>query len=301
VTAGVLDDGNACYTPGISEVRSGTTTYSHSGLKHLAAQSCSGASVSATRGYDAFGGVASSSGSWQGPFGSAGAFGYQTESSGLHLLGHRYYDASLGRFLTRDPNGDGSNWYVYCENSPNGNVDSGGLIIETLVDLVGIGLDLKDIWDDPGNGWAWAGLGWSVGATLIPGAPGSWAGRGAKAVGGAVDAGRARKAANAVADTSVDGCVYVLKEPGTGIVRYPGQTSRKLKEREQEHRRSKPPFDIEVFTYEPDLNKRLLIEQDLIDNYGLDNLWNKRNAVSPKRRNLLMEMIESTKKRSKVN
>jgi RHS repeat-associated protein len=132
VTAGVLDDGNACYTPGISEVRSGTTTYSHSGLKHLAAQSCSGASVSATRGYDAFGGVASSSGSWQGPFGSAGAFGYQTESSGLHLLGHRYYDASLGRFLTRDPIGDGSNWYVYGGNDPVGNADPSGLVLIRL-------------------------------------------------------------------------------------------------------------------------------------------------------------------------
>jgi RHS repeat-associated protein len=126
VTAGVLADGNADYTPGISEVRSGTTTYSHSGLKHLAAQSCSGASVSATREYDAFGGVASSSGSWQGPFGAAGAFGYQTEASGLHLLGHRYYDSSVGRFSTRDPIGDGSNWYAYCENDPVSQADPEG-------------------------------------------------------------------------------------------------------------------------------------------------------------------------------
>jgi RHS repeat-associated protein len=128
VTAGVLADGNADYTPGISEVRSGTTTYSHSGLKHMAAQSGSGASVSATREYDAFGGVASSSGSWHGPFGAAGAFGYQTEASGLHLLGHRYYDPSLGRFLTRDPVGDGSNWYAYCANDPVGLADPQGLM-----------------------------------------------------------------------------------------------------------------------------------------------------------------------------
>ncbi|MCC6402661.1 MAG: hypothetical protein IT207_01490 [Fimbriimonadaceae bacterium] len=38
VTASVLDDGNAKYTPGVSEVRSGTTTFSHSGLKHMGAQ-----------------------------------------------------------------------------------------------------------------------------------------------------------------------------------------------------------------------------------------------------------------------
>jgi RHS repeat-associated protein len=92
----------------------------------MAAQTGSGASVSATREYDAFGGVASSSGSWQGPFGAAGAFGYQTEASGLHLLGHRYYDASLGRFLSRDPIGDGSNWYAYCGNDPVAFADPAG-------------------------------------------------------------------------------------------------------------------------------------------------------------------------------
>jgi len=29
------------------------------------------------------------------------------------LLGHRYYDPSTGRFLTRDPIKDGRNWYAY--------------------------------------------------------------------------------------------------------------------------------------------------------------------------------------------
>lgn len=39
VTASVLDDGTASYTPGVSEVRSTVTTYSHSGLKNSEAQS----------------------------------------------------------------------------------------------------------------------------------------------------------------------------------------------------------------------------------------------------------------------
>jgi RHS repeat-associated protein len=46
---------------------------------------------------------------------------------GLHLLGHRYYDPTLGRFLSRDPIGDGSNWYAYCANDPLGLADPGGL------------------------------------------------------------------------------------------------------------------------------------------------------------------------------
>jgi hypothetical protein len=44
------------------------------------------------------------------------------------LLGHRYYDASTGRFLTRDPIKDGRNWYVYCENKPTCWVDPTGLV-----------------------------------------------------------------------------------------------------------------------------------------------------------------------------
>jgi uncharacterized protein RhaS with RHS repeats len=34
------------------------------------------------------------------------------------LLGHRYYDASIGRFLTRDSAKDGRNWYAYVSSNP---------------------------------------------------------------------------------------------------------------------------------------------------------------------------------------
>ena len=44
------------------------------------------------------------------------------------LLGHRYYDASLGRFLSSDPAQAGSNWYAYCDNNPLVRVDPTGLI-----------------------------------------------------------------------------------------------------------------------------------------------------------------------------
>jgi len=53
--------------------------------------------------------------------------GYQQDSTGLQLLGHRYYDPSTGRFLTRDPIKDGRNWYGYCENNPVRSVDPEGL------------------------------------------------------------------------------------------------------------------------------------------------------------------------------
>jgi len=57
-----------------------------------------------------------------------GAGQYQTDGdTGLLLLGHRYYDASVGRFLTVDPAQAGNNWYAYCGNNPLGGMDATGL------------------------------------------------------------------------------------------------------------------------------------------------------------------------------
>jgi RHS repeat-associated protein len=64
------------------------------------------------------------------PFGFAGNWGYQEDAdSGLKLLGHRYYDSSTGRFLTRDPINDGRNWYANCDNNPLKAVDPTGLLL----------------------------------------------------------------------------------------------------------------------------------------------------------------------------
>jgi RHS repeat-associated protein len=77
--------------------------------------------------YNANGMVTNSTGTWKGPFGYSGAAGYQEDETGLQLLGHRYYDPSTGRFLTRDPIKDGRNWYSYCDNNPLNCTDADGL------------------------------------------------------------------------------------------------------------------------------------------------------------------------------
>ncbi len=83
--------------------------------------------ISATLETDAFGSTLAATGAGT-PFGFAGQHGYQSDAnSGLMRLGHRYYDPSVGRFLSRDPIQDGYNWYAYCDNDPVNTIDPSGL------------------------------------------------------------------------------------------------------------------------------------------------------------------------------
>ena len=103
VTSPVLSDGVGHFTPGVSEHVSSATTFNHPDrLGTYCIQTNSSQSVTATQTFDAFGMQLASTGTPVGPFGFVGASGYQTDATGLQLLGHRYYDPSTGRFLTRD-------------------------------------------------------------------------------------------------------------------------------------------------------------------------------------------------------
>ena len=43
---------------------------------------------------------------------------YFDEETGNIYLRNRYYDPSIGRFITEDPIRDGLNWYIYAGNNP---------------------------------------------------------------------------------------------------------------------------------------------------------------------------------------
>ena len=134
VTAPVLTDGTATFTAS-GENRGGVKTTFSSALKNTDLQTNSSGAVTAERQYDAFGNVIASTGAWTSQFGNAGRFRYQEDpDSGLKLLGHRYYDSATGRFLTRDPVGDGRNWYVYCGSDPVNFYDDFGLAAQQLLD-----------------------------------------------------------------------------------------------------------------------------------------------------------------------
>jgi len=132
----LLSDGNATYVPGVSERRGSVTSFFLFDLLG-SVRAVSGAGGAATEFSlsDAFGnpfltldfGGATTAGR---PFGFVGAEQYQQDAeSGLMLLGNRFYDPSIGRFLSSDPAESGSNWYAYCENNPVRWTDAKGLDI----------------------------------------------------------------------------------------------------------------------------------------------------------------------------
>jgi RHS repeat-associated protein len=52
--------------------------------------------------------------------------GKEYDATGLIYFNARYYDPTVGRFLTEDPSRKGVNWYAYCENDPVNKVDPTG-------------------------------------------------------------------------------------------------------------------------------------------------------------------------------
>jgi RHS repeat-associated protein len=87
---------------------------------------------------------------------------YQDDETDLLYYGYRYYNASTGRWLSRDPLGAraGANLYAFVKNSPVSSVDRFGLATYSIVDLDPTGwwgVTLTDV-DVPGMGLTWKGF-----------------------------------------------------------------------------------------------------------------------------------------------
>ena len=125
----LLQNSDGTYTPGVSQHGTGGSAYFAADALG-STRGITGGTGTATGAllYDAFGETLTRSGSTATPVQFAGTSGYQADATnGLLLLGHRYYDPSIGRFLSSDPAQAGSNWYAYCDNNPLVHVDPTGL------------------------------------------------------------------------------------------------------------------------------------------------------------------------------
>jgi len=77
--------------------------------------------------YDAYGNQQTEIAGDENPFRYSGEY-YDAETGFIYLRA-RYYDPTIGRFISEDPIRDGLNWYAYCNNNPIRYKDPSGLII----------------------------------------------------------------------------------------------------------------------------------------------------------------------------
>jgi len=123
----------AAYTYGndlISMNRAGENSYYHyDGLGSTRQLTDDTQAVVAEYTYDAFGNVIASTGATENTYGFTGE--QFNSSSGLIYLRNRYYNPSIGRFISRDPLGTWvpmNNLYSYCHNNPINYTDPTGLL-----------------------------------------------------------------------------------------------------------------------------------------------------------------------------
>ena len=144
------------YTPGIGQVVNNVSTmFLADAQGSTVGLSGSAGGVTAYE-YDAWGNKLIGPAAWQTPFTYVGKEGYVSDpDTGLMKLGCRYYDPTIGRFITKDPKRDGLNWYAYCGDDPVNAADPTGEQFmedgQALVDGDAMdGFSIGELWTDMG-------------------------------------------------------------------------------------------------------------------------------------------------------
>jgi RHS repeat-associated protein len=111
----------------------GSYSYIYDGKGNVVAVVNSSAADVVKYRYDEFGVLAGQSGTLDQPYGFSTKRYYA--GIGLSYYGYRFYAASLGRWMTRDPLGEagGLNLYGFVGNGPMNAVDAWGLITDILI------------------------------------------------------------------------------------------------------------------------------------------------------------------------
>lgn len=135
-----------------SKLNAAAEYYIKDGHGSITGTADSSGNIKSSYAYDAFGNENSDNTD------DSNSFGYNSEyldrETGLIYLRARYYDPSIGRFISEDPIKDGSNWYAFCNNNPVTFIDPSGMkltcdeknserIISLLREISGNSLALK--------------------------------------------------------------------------------------------------------------------------------------------------------------
>jgi len=116
--------------------------YLYDGLGSVLGTVDGSGNIVSTRKYDVYGAVRASTG----PSGTkhkwVGALGHPSEDeTGLVYMRARYYDPTVGRFVSEDPAAHRNNWFAYADNSPVNKVDANGKNSQGInATMVGIAL-----------------------------------------------------------------------------------------------------------------------------------------------------------------
>jgi len=153
------------YTYGNSLLRRNSEYPLYDGHGSERTVTASSQSVSGTINFEAFGQTAGSTGSSSSPYMYAGAWGYRTDGdAGLMHVGARYYDAEVGRFITRDTVLS-EHPYLYCEHDAVNAVDPSGCtpVTEWLGNMLGMDFNFyENDWRQIIDGWRTWGR-WEIG------------------------------------------------------------------------------------------------------------------------------------------
>jgi RHS repeat-associated protein len=116
----------ATYTYGNALIRKDGETPLFDGLGSERTVTNSSQTVTGTATYEGFGQTVATTGSSSDPYMFAATSGYRNDGdAGLMHVGARYYDAQVGRFITRDTLLD-QKPYLYCEHDPINGLDPSG-------------------------------------------------------------------------------------------------------------------------------------------------------------------------------
>ncbi len=106
---------------------------------------------------------------------------YYDIETGFYYCGSRYYDPTIGRFISPDSTNTlmntpmaytDKNLYAYCDNNPVMRVDHGGAFWDTVFDVISLCVSVVDVVKNPDDPWAWVGLGADVASLVVPFATG---------------------------------------------------------------------------------------------------------------------------------